>query len=180
MPDLDSFFNQFMFGLGIAGTALEVFSLGGTCGYHLNYAKNTQWYNNYNLMSTFQKGEIEGDDEKYDDYEDDEAAFGDGIFGTIERISRDPYVRKAIDAFTLIMNLFSIYESGASVKYYYYFAGEAAGQTTIDTIILVNAYMNWFTLDSIPQYERYNPNHVAQEEQDDLIDESDMDVFWAI
>lgn len=76
-------------------------------------------------MSSFQKDdEIEGDNE-YDegDKEDDEDDYDEGIWGTIEKISRDPNVRKAMDAFTLVMNIYSIYESGATVAYYYYFAG---------------------------------------------------------
>ena len=41
----------------------------------------------------------------------------------------------------------------------------------------MNAYTNWFEIRNMPQYERYNPNHVHQEEEDDLIDEEDMDIF---
>ena len=76
-------------------------------------------------MSSFQKDdEIEGDKEYDEDDEDDEDDYDDGIWGTIEKISRDPNVRKAWDAFSLAMNIRSIWESGATVAYYYYFAGE--------------------------------------------------------
>ena len=74
-------------------------------------------------MSSFQKDdEIEGDKEYEEEY-DEEEDYDDGIWGTIERFSQNENVRKGIDAFTLAMNVYSIYESGASVKYYYYFAG---------------------------------------------------------
>ena len=68
-------------------------------------------------------------------------------------------MRKGFDALTLGLNLYSIYEEGATVAYYYYFAGETVGQTAVDSLIIVNYYMNWFELRSIPQYERYNPNN---------------------
>ena len=75
-------------------------------------------------MSSFQKDdEIEGDKEYAEDDKDDEDDYDDGLWGTIERISRNENVRKGWDAITLGLNILNIYQSGATVSYYYYFAG---------------------------------------------------------
>ena len=107
--EVDSFWNKLFFGLEVAGLAVEAFSVTGTCAAHLSHAKHTQWYEEYNLMSSFQKdgGSSKGTEKFEDEYDDED--YDDGFLGWIERTSRNPTFRKVIDGATLTLNIISIY-----------------------------------------------------------------------
>ena len=44
------------------------------------------------------------------------------------------------------MNLRDIWVSSDEVDYYWYFTGVAIGEVSIDTVLLVNSYLNWFEI----------------------------------
>ena len=114
-------------------------------------SKDTQWYENFNLMSNLQKdSEIEVTEGGKSEEGDDKDGYDDGILGWLERTSTNPTVLKAFDAINLFFNIVSIVETGGTVKYYWYFAGVTVGEVALDSLLIVNNYLNWFEITPMP------------------------------
>ena len=67
------------------------------------------------------------------------------------------------------------------MQYYYLIAGETVGATVIESLIIIEAYIKIFNFDlePIPQWERFDPNHVEHTDwnEDDEVTEEDMELL---
>lgn len=128
-------------------------------------------------MSQLQKDDNdEWESKEQQEYDDDHDDYDSGFLGWLERTSERRDVRLSLDGLALLSNLIDAADTGAEVKYYWFFAGQTIGSIAIDSFMIVNNWTNWFDLTPMPQYERFNPNHIPQEVADELITEKDLKV----